>query len=97
LKEGDKIKPIVKELGHSETFPQSIRFSPTGRYFAVCGDSDFVVYAYPKYVNTAFGTGNELAWATVHLNQNIYAVKTDNGTVKIYKNFGEHKAFKTSF
>lgn len=27
----------------------------------------------------------------------MYAVKTENGTVKIYKNFGEHKAFKTNF
>lgn len=55
------------------------------------------MYQYPKFSNTAFGTGNELVWATVNLNQNIYAVKTDNGTVKVYKNFQEHKAFKTNF
>lgn len=87
IKDGEKIKPIVKDLGHSETFPQLIKFSPTGRYFAICGDSDFVVYQYPKFSNTAFGTGNDLVWATVNLNQNIYAVKTENGTVKVYKNF----------
>jgi coatomer subunit beta' len=44
LKDGEKLKPNVKELGHSETFPQSIKFSPNGRYFAMCGDSDFVIY-----------------------------------------------------
>ena len=44
MKDGEKLKPIVKDLGHSETFPQSIKFSPTGRYFAICGDNDFVVY-----------------------------------------------------
>lgn len=33
----------------------------------------------------------------MNLNQNIYAVRTDNGTVKVFKNFGEHKAFKTNF
>jgi coatomer subunit beta' len=38
------LKPAVKELGHSETFPQSVRFAPSGRYFAICGDNDFVVY-----------------------------------------------------
>jgi len=38
-----------------------------------------------------------LVWATVNLNQNIYAVKTDNGTVKVYKNFSEHKTFKTNY
>lgn len=96
-KDGEKLKPIVKDLGHSETFPQVIKFSPTGRYFAICGDSDFVVYQYPKFANSAFGAGNDLVWATVNLSQNIYAVKTDNGTVKVYKNFAEHKAFKTNF
>lgn len=48
-KDGDKLKPTVKDLGHSETFPQSVRFSPNGRYFAICGDSDFIVYQYPKF------------------------------------------------
>ena len=67
MKEGEKIKSNVKDLGHSETFPQSIKFSPTGRYFAICGDNDFVVYQYPKFSNAAFGNGNELVWATVNL------------------------------
>jgi coatomer subunit beta' len=68
LKDGEKIKPNVKDLGHSETFPQSIKFSPTGRYFAICGDNDFVVYQYPKFSNAGFGTGNDLVWATVNQN-----------------------------
>ena len=66
LKDGEKLKPNVKDLGHSETFPQTIKFSPTGRYFAICGDSDFVVYQYPKFSNAAFGTGVDLVWATVN-------------------------------
>lgn len=44
VKDGEKLKPAVKDLGHSETFPQSVRFAPSGRYFAICGDNDFVVY-----------------------------------------------------
>jgi len=32
------------------------------------------------------------------VNQNIYAVKNDSsGVVKVFKNFQEHKTFKTSF
>ena len=27
----------------------------------------------------------------------MYAVKTENGTVKVFKNFVEHKSFKTNF
>lgn len=49
VKDLEKIKPTVKDLGHCETFCQAIRFSPNGRYFAVCGDNDFVVYQYPKF------------------------------------------------
>ena len=55
-KDGETVKPQnVKELGVSETFVQNIRFAPTGRYFAAIGDNDFVIYAYPKFQNTAFG------------------------------------------
>ena len=31
------------------------------------------------------------------MSQNAYAVKSDNGTVKVFKNFAEHRAFKTNF
>mmetsp|Transcript_2736 Transcript_2736/g.4672 ORF Transcript_2736/g.4672 Transcript_2736/m.4672 type:complete len:384 (+) Transcript_2736:9-1160(+) len=48
-KEGEQVKPTRKELGRSETYAQSIRFSPSGRYFSVCGDTDFVVYQFPKF------------------------------------------------
>ena len=49
-KDGEKVIPQnVKDLGVSETFAQDVRFSPTGRYFAVIGDTDFVIYAYPKF------------------------------------------------
>lgn len=86
----------IKELGQSETFAQAIRFAPTGRYFAVIGDSDFVIYSYPKFQNTAFGSGGDLVWSTVNAAQsNTFAVRLENGTIKIYKNFAEFKAFKT--
>jgi coatomer subunit beta' len=99
-KDGEKLKPTIKDLGHSETFPQSVKFAPSGRYFAICGDTDFVVYQYPKFANAGFGTGNELVWASAGapgMQQNTYAVKNDSGVVKVFKNFSEHKTFKTSF
>ena len=49
-KDGEIVKPQnIKDLGQSETFAQDIKFSPTGRFFAVIGDNDFVIYAYPKF------------------------------------------------
>ena len=44
IKDGEKLRPNVKDLGHSEIFPQGVKFSPSGRYFAICGDTEFVIY-----------------------------------------------------
>ena len=96
-KDGEVIKPQnVKEMGVCETFAQNVRFSPTGRYFAAIGDNDFVIYAYPKFQNTAFGQGGDLVWSTVNATQsNMFAVRLENGTIEIYKNFEKIKSFKT--
>jgi len=56
-----------------------------------------VVYSYPKFQNSAFGNGTDLAWASVNTNQNIYAVRQQSGAVKIFKNLQDFKSFKTSF
>jgi hypothetical protein len=55
-----------------------MNFSPSGRYFSVCGDTDFVVYQYPKFSNAAFGNGSNLVWATINQSQNIFAIKGEN-------------------
>jgi len=34
---------------------QTVKFAPSGRYFAVLSDSDYIIYAYPKFSNAAFG------------------------------------------
>lgn len=66
FKDGEVIKTNMKDLGRCETFAQSMRFSPSGRYFSVCGDTDFIVYQYPKFTSAAFGNGADLVWATVN-------------------------------
>ena len=49
-KDGEIVKPQnVKELGVCELAPQMIKFAPSGRYFAVQSESDYIVYTYPKY------------------------------------------------
>lgn len=78
FKDGDVIKPNIKDLGRTETYTQHMKFSPSGRYFAVCGDTDFVVYTYPKFSNAAFGNGSDLVWSTVNPSQHIFAIKGEN-------------------
>ena len=81
----------------SEISAQSVRFAPSGRFFAVLSDSDYIIYAYPKYSNAAFGQGCELVWATVNPTSHTYATRLDNGTVEVYSNFARLKSFKTNF
>jgi coatomer subunit beta' len=97
FKEGEIIKPTFKELGRSETYAQDMKFAPSGRYFSVCGDSDFVVYAYPKFQNAAFGNGSSLVWSTENAGDNMFAILTEGNNVKIYKNLQEFKVFNTGF
>jgi coatomer subunit beta' len=78
FKDGDVIKPNIKDLGRTETYAQHMKFSPSGRYFAVCGDTDFVVYTYPKFSNAAFGNGSDLVWSTINPSQHIFAIKGEN-------------------
>ena len=70
-----------------------MKFAPSGRYFSVCGDNDFVVYQYPKFTNACFGTGSDLVWATVNQGQHIFAIKGEDSKIKIYKNMQEFKIF----
>ena len=93
FKDGQIIKPNIKELGRSETYAQNLKFAPSGRCFAVCGDNDFVVYQYPKFANAAFGSGSQLVWATVNQSQHLFAIKGENNKIKIYKNMQEFKIF----
>lgn len=97
LKDGEAIKPNMKSLDRCETYAQSMRFSPSGRYFSVSGDSDFNVYSYPKFSNSCFGNGSDLVWSTVNPTQNMFAVKGENDSIKIYKNMQEYKVFQTGF
>jgi len=97
FKEGEVIKPTFKDLGRSETYAQDMKFAPSGRYFSVCGDSDFVVYAYPKFQNAAFGNGSSLVWSTENSGDNMFAILTEGNNVKVYKNLQEFKVFNTGF
>lgn len=77
---------------------QSVKFAPSGRYFAVLSENDFIIYTYPKYQNAAFGSATELVWSTYGATElHTYACRSENGTIKVYQNFAEFKAFKTSF
>jgi coatomer subunit beta' len=93
LLDGEEVVPKFKELGNSEIYAQDIKFSPNGRYFALCGDSDYVIYSTHKFQNSGFGHATGLVWGS----NNDYAAMGDNNVVKIFKDFAETNSFKTTF
>jgi coatomer subunit beta' len=50
-------------MGHSETYPQSIKHSPNGRLCSVLGDGEFTIYVVGStWRNKAFGDASEFVW-----------------------------------
>ncbi|KFG37708.1 putative COPI protein, partial [Toxoplasma gondii FOU] len=42
--DGERLPVAYKELGQCEIFPQTISHHPNGRFIAVCGDGEYVIY-----------------------------------------------------
>lgn len=93
LSDGEEIDPKFKELGNSEIFAQDIKFAPNGKYFALCGDHDYVIYSTFKFANSGFGHAVDLVWGQ----DNDYAVLNDNNAVQLFKNFVEDQTYKVNF
>ena len=88
LKDGERLTLPTKELGSTELYPQSLHHSPNGRFVAVAGDGEYVIYTALALRNQAFGSGLDFAWASRE-NDKDYAVRESTTSVKIYRNFKE--------
>lgn len=60
LVDGERIPLAVKELGHTETYAQAISHSPNGRFVAVTGEGQFVIYTALAWRNKSFGAADEV-------------------------------------
>nr|POF00934.1 coatomer subunit beta' [Quercus suber] len=93
IKAGDKsikdAQPITlpsKDLGSTELYPQTLLHSPNGRFVAVCGDGEYIIYTALALRNQAFGSALDFAWASKD-NDKDYAIRESQYSVKIYRNF----------
>lgn len=90
LKDGEIIPLQQRELGTIEIYPQALKHSPNGRYVAVVGDGEYIVYTTLAWRSKAFGKALEFAWNTNDFTNNCtFAIKENPMSVKIYKNFQE--------
>jgi coatomer subunit beta' len=86
LKDGEPIAVPSKELGSTEIYPQTLLHSPNGRFVAVCGDGEYIIYTSLALRNQAFGSALDFAWASKE-NDKDYAIRESQYSVKIYRNF----------
>lgn len=93
LKDGETLPLQQKDLGTIELYPQSLAHSPNGRYAAVCGDGEYLVYTALAWRSKAFGKALDFAWNTHDFsNATTFAIRESKMSVKIFKNFQEHVA-----
>lgn len=90
LKDGDTIPLVQKDFGTIEVYPQSLAHSPNGRYVAVCGDGEYIVYSLLAWRSKQYGPALDFAWNSMDTtNACTYATRESTTLVKIYKNFKE--------
>lgn len=77
---------MSKELGAVEVYASTMLHSPNGRFVAVCGDGEYVIYTALAWRNKAFGNASSFAWAG---DSNTYAVVEGKTKIKVFKNFKE--------
>jgi coatomer subunit beta' len=86
IKDAQPISLPSKDLGSTEIYPQTLIHSPNGRFVAVCGDGEYIIYTALALRNQAFGSALDFAWASKE-NDKDYAIRESQYSVKIYRNF----------
>lgn len=87
-KDGTPISLPTKELGSCEIYPQTLSHSPNGRFVAVCGDGEYIIYTAVAWRNQAFGSALDFVWGSKE-NNGDYAIRESATSVKIYRKMKE--------
>ncbi|KAI9889890.1 MAG: hypothetical protein M1814_004725 [Vezdaea aestivalis] len=88
IKDGAPISLPSKDLGSCDLYPQTLLHSPNGRFVAVCGDGEYIIYTALAWRNKTFGPAHDFAWGAKE-NNNDYAIRESNTSVKVFRNFKE--------
>ncbi|KIW06041.1 uncharacterized protein PV09_03217 [Verruconis gallopava] len=94
--DGQALVLSKKELGSTEVFPTSVQHSPNGRFVAVVGDGEYIIYTALALRNQSFGQGLDYVWATKDLDK-FSAVRQSSTSVKILKQFKESQSLDVGF
>jgi len=92
LSDGERLPIIPRDLGACELYPQMLKHNCNGRFVAVCGDGEFIIYTSQALRNKAFGQALDFVWSGTGTGD--YAIRESISRVKIFKNFKEAKIIK---
>ena len=90
LPDGERLPVVPRDLGACELYPQSIKHNCNGRFIAVCGDGEFIIYTAQALRNKAFGQAIDFVWSATGTGD--YAIRESVNRVKFFKNFKESRA-----
>lgn len=62
--DGAVLETSEKEMGHTEVYPQSIQHNIQGRFVAVCGDGEYIIYTAQRLRNKSFGSALDFVWSS---------------------------------
>lgn len=62
--DGERYLPSAgaKEAATTEIYPSAVRHAPNGRFVAVCGDGEYVIYTALTFATHHHGQAKQLAW-----------------------------------
>ena len=94
IADGERLPLTVKDLGSCDLYPQSLGHNPNGRFVAVCGDGEYIIYTALAWRNKCFGSALDVVWGA---DASEYAVRESASKVVFFKNFAEKKALRPAF
>ncbi len=74
----------MKDLGRTELYPHALQHNSNGRFVAVVGDGDFVIYTALAWRQKAFGSGLDFVWGA---DPKEYAVRESASRIKVFRSF----------
>jgi coatomer subunit beta' len=92
IPDGERLPIIPRDLGACELYPQMLKHNCNGRFVAVCGDGEFIIYTSQALRNKAFGQALDFVWSGTGTGD--YAIRESISRIKIFKNFKEFKTIR---
>jgi len=89
IPDGERLPIVPRDLGTTELFPQMLQHNCNGRFVAVCGDGEFIIYTAQALRNKAFGQALDFVWSGSGTGD--YAIRETANRVKVFQNFKEAK------